>query len=161
WLQLVQEEGKEAKRQLGRDYADALQGEFVRGINATLEVAKNLRSIATGATRYDRDPALLTTGNGTINLETGELRHADPEDLITRATHIQYDPSATCPRWLQFLNEIFPGDPDLVEFIQRAIGYSLTGHTGEQCMFILYGNGANGKTTFLETVRRLLGTHAV
>lgn len=161
WLQLVQEEGKEAKRQLARDYADVLQGESVSGINATLEVAKNLRSFAIVATHYDHNPALLTTGNGTIDLRTAELRHADPEDLITRATRIQYDPSATCPRWLQFLGEIFPGDPDLVEFIQRAIGYSLTGHTGEQCMFILYGNGANGKTTFLEAVRRLLGTHAV
>ena len=87
-------------------------------------------------------------------------RQADPDDLITRASHIRYDPSTKCPRWLQFLGEIFPDDPGLTEFIQRATGYSLTGDTREQCMFILHGNGANGKSTFLETVRRLLGPHA-
>jgi putative DNA primase/helicase len=167
WLQTAvrlkwpQIEGKEAKLQWAEDSCSAEEGESVRGINATLEVAKNLRAIATVATDYDRNPTLLTVANGTIDLQTGELRRADQEDLITRATYIQYDPSATCPRWLQFLEEIFPGDPGLIEFIQRAVGYSLTGLTNEQCMFILHGNGANGKSTFLETIRRLLGPHAI
>jgi putative DNA primase/helicase len=160
WLKLVREEEKEAKRKAVVEYVDALEGESVRGIDATLEVAKNLRAIAAVATDFDRNPTLLTIGNGTINLRTGELRHADPDDLITRATYIRYDASAACPRWLQFLGEIFPGDSGLIEFIQRAVGYSLTGDAREQCMFILHGNGANGKSTFLETVRRLLGPHA-
>jgi putative DNA primase/helicase len=161
WLESVKEEGKEAKRKALGEFLEELEGESIRGINATLEVAKNLRAIATVATDYDRNPTLLTVANGTIDLRTGELRRADQEDLITRATYIQYDPSATCPRWLQFLEEIFPGDPGLIEFIQRAVGYSLTGLTNEQCMFILHGNGANGKSTFLEIIRRLLGQHAI
>jgi putative DNA primase/helicase len=160
WLKLLKAEEKEAKRKAVGGYTEALEGESVRGIGAILEVAKNLRAFATVATDYDRHPSLLTIGNGTINLRTGKLRHADPDDLITRATYIRYDASAACPRWLQFLGEIFPGDSSLIEFIQRAVGYSLTGDTREQCMFILHGNGANGKSTFLETVRRLLGPHA-
>jgi putative DNA primase/helicase len=161
WLESAKEEGKEAKRKAVDDFREALEGESVRGINATLEVAKHPRAIATVATDYDRDPFLLTVGNGTLDLQTGKLRQADPEDLITRARYVQYDPSATCPRWLQFLGEIFPGDSGLIEFIQRAVGYSLTGATQEQCMFILHGNGANGKSTFLETIRRLLGPHSI
>jgi putative DNA primase/helicase len=161
WLESAKEEGKEAKRKAIGEFMEELEGESVRGINATLEVAKSLRGIKTESKDYDRNPTLLTVGNGTINLQTGELRRADQEDLITRATYIQYDPSATCPRWLQFLDEIFPGDSGLIEFIQRAVGYSLTGVTNEQCMFILHGNGANGKSTFLETIRRLLGPHAI
>jgi putative DNA primase/helicase len=160
-LQWPEIEGKEAKLQWAEDSCSAEEGESVRGINATLEVAKNLRGIATVAADCDRDLFLLTVANGTLNLRTGELRHADPDDLITRATNIRYDPSAVCPRWLQFLNEIFPDDSGLVDFIQRAVGYSLTGLTNEQCMFILHGNGANGKSTFLETFRRLLGPHAI
>ena len=123
-------------------------------------MAKNFRNIATVATDYDRDLFLLTVGNGTLNLRSGELKPADPEDLITHGPPIEYDPSAKCARWHKFLDEIFAGDSDLIDFIQRAVGYSLTGDTREQCLFILHGNGANGKSTFLETVRRLLGSHA-
>jgi putative DNA primase/helicase len=142
------------------EHTDNLDSESVHGIRATLEVAKNLRGIATQATDFDRDPFLLTVRNGTLELRSGQLRPPCSEDLITRATRIMYDPEAQCPRWLQFLGEIFSMDVDLIDFIQRAVGYSLTGDTREQCLFILYGNGANGKSTFLEIVRMLLGPHA-
>ncbi len=161
WLASAQETEKEAKKKFLEDYLEALEGESVRGINATLEVAKNLRNIASVATDYDRDTFLLTVGNGTLDLRNGELRSAWPEDLITRATRIHYNSTAACPRWLQFLDEVFEADSALINFIQRSVGYSLTGDTREQCMFILHGNGANGKSTFLETVRRLVGPHAV
>ena len=67
---------------------------------------------------------------------------------------------AKCPRWLRFLDEIFDGDNQVIEFVWRAVGYTLTGSTQEQCLFILYGDGANGKSTFLEILIGLLGTHA-
>jgi putative DNA primase/helicase len=152
--------GKEAKKEISEDYGFANDSESVHGINAMLDVAKNLRSFATLATDYDRDRFLLTVLNGTLDLRTGTLRSAWPDDLITRPAHVWYDPNATSSRWLQFLDEIFAGDSELIEFVQRAVGYSLTGDTREQCFFILHGNGANGKTTFLETIRRLLGAHA-
>jgi putative DNA primase/helicase len=160
WLQWSAGIDKEDRSKIVEDSEEARAGESVRGINATLEVAKNFRNIATVATDYDRDLFLLTVGNGTLNLRSGEFKPTDPEDLITHGPPIEYDPSAKCARWHKFLDEIFAGDSDLIDFIQRAVGYSLTGDTREQCLFILHGNGANGKSTFLETVRRLLGSHA-
>lgn len=156
----AQAKDKDEQKKIIEDTESARAAESVRGITSTLEVAKNLRRIATVATDYDRDQFLLTVGNGTLDLRAGELRAAWPEDLITRATRIFYDSAATCPRWLQFLDEIFAGNSELIAFIQRAVGYSLTGDTREQCFFILYGNGANGKSTFLEIVRKLVGAHA-
>jgi putative DNA primase/helicase len=160
WLGWPAAADKEDRRKIVEDSEKAREGESVRGIKATLEVAKNLRKITTVEKDYDRDPFLLTVGNGTLNLRSGELKPADPVDLITHGPPIVYDPSAKCERWHQFLDEIFAGDSALIEFIQRAVGYSLTGDTQEQCLFILHGNGANGKSTFVETFRKLLGSHA-
>ena len=138
----------------------ALRSESVYGRKATLISAESVRSLATTTKKYDRNNFLLTVGNGTLDLRTGKLREARPEDLITRATDVLYDPSPTASRWAQFLNEVFGGDSEIIEYVQRAVGYSLTGDTREQCFFLLCGSGANGKTTFLETIVRLLGTHA-
>ena len=119
-----------------------------------------MKFLATTTPNYDRDPFLLTVGNGTLNLRTGVLREALPEDLITRATDVPYDASATAPRWTKFLSEVFGDDSEMLGYVQRAVGYSLCGNTREQCFFLLCGNGANGKTTFLETIVKLLGSHA-
>lgn len=138
----------------------ALRSESVYGRRATLISAQSIRSLATTTLDYDRDPFLLTVGNGTLDLRTGKLREARREDLITRATDVPYIPSAKAPRWSRFLNEAFGDDPEMLPYVRRAVGYSLCGDTGEQCFFMLYGSGANGKTTFLETIVKLLGTHA-
>jgi len=138
----------------------ALRSESVYGRRATLTSAQSIRSLATRTTDYDRDPFLLTVGNGTLDLTTGELRDARPADLITRATDVPYDPAATAPRWTEFLDQVSGGDSEMIGYLQRAVGYSLTGDTCEQCFFLLCGSGANGKTTFLETIVKLLGTHA-
>jgi len=139
----------------------AFDSESVQRVKATLESAKSIGSLATTTGEYDGDPFLLTVGDGTLELRVGKLCPARPEDLITRATDIPYNPDASCPRWLDFLAEVFAGDMELISFIWRAVGYTLTGDTREQCLFILYGTGANGKTTFLQTVRKILGTHAL
>ena len=67
---------------------------------------------------------------------------------------------ANCPDWIEFLDQIFEGDCELISFLQRAVGYSLTGHVSEQCLFILVGTGANGKSTFLKVLQCLLGDYA-
>jgi putative DNA primase/helicase len=127
---------------------------------AMLRSAQTIHSLTTTAEQYDRDPFLLTVANGTVDLRTGELRSSRPEDLITRATSVSYTGEAHAPRWIQFLDEVFAGDAELISFIQRAIGYTLTGDTSEQCFFVLLGGGANGKSTFVETLCKVLGSHA-
>ena len=138
----------------------ALDSESVRGRRSTLISAQSIKSLSTNTEDYDRDPFLLTVGNGTLDLRTGKLREARPEDLITRATEVQYNRNSAAPRWAEFLNEVFGGDSETISYIQRAVGYSLTGSTREQCFFLLCGPGANGKTTFLETIVKLMGTHS-
>jgi putative DNA primase/helicase len=138
----------------------ALATESVHRRRTMLISARSVKSLATRTSDYDQDAFLLTVGNGTVDLRTGILREARREDLITRATDVIYDPSATAPRWGQFLNEVFGGESEIIGYVQRAVGYSLTGNTREQCFFLLCGSGANGKTTFLETIVKLLGTHA-
>lgn len=120
-----------------------------------LDLARN--QVAVRISELDRDPWLLNCANGTLDLHTGEIRPHDPQDLITKIINADYDPDAACPIWDAFLFRIMAGNDELIRFLQRAVGYSLTGETVEQCLFILYGHGANGKSTFLETMVRLLG----
>src|SRR5207245_4516006 len=146
---------------LRKEHVDwALHTESTYSRRAMLTSAQSIEQLATTASDYDRDPFLLTVGNGTMDLSTGGLRDFRPGDLITRATDVIYSESAECPRWLRFLDEIFAGDRQLMNFVWRAIGYSLTGDTREQCLFILHGGAATGKSTFLETLLTLIGTHA-
>lgn len=138
----------------------ALHSESSYGRKAMLASAESITALATTAADYDRDRFLLAVGNGTLNLGSGELRESRPEDLITRATSVPYLPNAECLRWTRFLNEIFLNDAEVISFVQRAVGYSLTGDVREHCLFLLWGGGANGKSTFLEIVLELLGTLA-
>jgi len=79
---------------------------------------------------------------------------------MTKVSPVIYDPEAQCPVWKKFLKEIFGKNRDLINFVQRALGWALTGDTSSQAMFILYGNGANGKSTFINTVMKLMGNYA-
>jgi len=103
---------------------------------------------------------LFNAANVTINLETGAVRGQRHEDLLTKISPVRYEPGATCPKWLAFLDRIFASDHSLSDFIQRAVGYSLTGLTVEQVFFIMYGTGANGKTVFLSILTALFGEYA-
>lgn len=139
----------------------AMRSESRSAITAMLALAESDPSIAMRHQELDLDPWLLCVRNGTIDLRTGELRAHRREDGITKQTPITYSPHAHCPGWLDFLGRVFDGNEELIEFIRRAVGYSLTGNTSEQCLFFLYGHGANGKSTFLEVVGALLGEYAV
>jgi putative DNA primase/helicase len=108
----------------------------------------------------DGDPMLLNCANGTLDLRSGELRPHRRGDFITRCIPLAYDPSAMAPKWFEFLERIFGGKKTLIEFVQRAAGYSLTAQTGEQCIFILHGGGANGKSVLLGALQGLLGSYA-
>lgn len=105
----------------------------------------------------DRDPWLFNVQNGTLDLRTGELRAHDPADMLTRLAPVPYDPRAQAPTWRAFLDRIFAGDRDLIAFVQRLAGYALTGSNREQVLTILHGNGANGKTTFVNALTHVMG----
>lgn len=110
--------------------------------------------------RLDAQSRLLTCANGTLDLRTGDLRAHRRVDLLTKMTPVAFDPRAECPRWLAFLNTIMGGNTELVSFLQRAVGYSLTGEVSEQVLFFLYGSGSNGKSTFTRIIQEVLGEHA-
>jgi putative DNA primase/helicase len=110
---------------------------------------------------FDQDPMVLNCLNGTLDLRTFELKPHNPDDRITRVAPLEYDPDATCPRWEQFILEIMDGDEDQAAYIQRILGYSLTGLTKEQVWFFLWGKGSNGKSVFINAVSEVLGDYAV
>ncbi len=109
---------------------------------------------------FDRDKFLFNCHNGTINLLTGEFRPHDPKDMLTKMTEVDYVPDAVCERWLTFMDEVMEGDKERIKYLQKAIGYAMSGDTRLECMFILYGaTSRNGKGTTMETVLRILGEY--
>lgn len=138
----------------------ALKSESQYRLRAALELAKTTLPVSDAGDGWDSNPFLLGLRNGVLDLRTGQLRPAQPEDRITIHTPIPFAPKAHCPRFEQFLSEVFLGDSELVGFVQRAVGYCLTGNVSEQCLFLCYGEGANGKSTFLETIRYVFGGYA-
>lgn len=108
----------------------------------------------------DTDPWLLNVGNGTLDLHAGRLREHRRADRITKLAPVPFDPEATAPLFMEFLERVQP-DPEIQSFLQRAVGYSLTGDTREEVVFINHGGGANGKTTLVETLRSLLGDYSI
>ncbi len=108
----------------------------------------------------DRHKLLLNTPSGVIDLKTGKTYPHSGELYFTKLTGAEYSVTNDCPRWSSFLDEIFGGDKDLIRYVQKAVGYSLTGSTAEQCAFFLFGNGRNGKSTFLEVIRSVFGDYS-
>ena len=130
-------------------------------IRAMLTLAATEPELVVSADDLDTATYLLACPNGTVDLRTGNLRAPSAADLITRGTTVRYEPAAECPRWERTLGEVFDGDDDLIAFFQRWAGYSLTGDTGEHVIAVLHGAGCNGKTTIVETIKRLAGDLAV
>ncbi len=135
-----------------------------RGLKALLELAKSQPSIAVTADQFDDAEAtagLLNCRNGVLDLDPTRLLPHAPEYLFTKVLAFDFEPAAPCERWLRFIAEIAGGDADLVAFLQRAVGMTLYGQPRERVLLVLHGEGANGKSTFLETLLELLGEYAV
>ena len=109
--------------------------------------------------KWDNKEYLFAVENGVIDLKTGELKSGKPEDLITLQSPIIYDKEAECPLWEKFMFEAFDEDLDVIHYIQKALGYSLTGSNKEQIIFIGYGTGSNGKSTMLRILLKILGDY--
>jgi putative DNA primase/helicase len=130
-------------------------------LRAMLALAQSEPGIPVTPEQLDTDPWLLACENGTLELRTRTLRLHRREDLITKCIPVPYDPAASCPTFTRFMDRIFAGNGRLIAFVQRAIGYSLTGDTTEQALFIFWGTGSNGKTTLLNTAVTMLGGYAL
>jgi putative DNA primase/helicase len=126
-------------------------------ISNMLELAKP--SLTAEDSSFDRDPWLLNVEDGTVDLRTGVRYRHDPRDLLTKVTRSGYSRKAECPQFLGFLRTIFRGDEDKIEFVQRVLGYGLTGHANEQVFFVLIGSGRNGKSTLLNLFRDIVGDY--
>jgi len=130
-------------------------------LRAMVTLARSEPGIPVTPDDLDRDPWLFNVRNGTLNLRTGNLRPHRREDLITKIAPVAFDPTATCPRWDKFLSQIFACDEKLIAFLKKAVGYSLTGTARERVILFLYGIGANGKTTLIETLRGVFGDYGM
>ena len=137
----------------------AKRSEAESRIKAMISLAESEPGIPVRPDELDRDPWLLNVQNGTLDLRTGELLQHNPDDLITKLAPVVFDPDAKAPIWDAFLERILP-DVKVRTFLQRLIGYSMTGLTIEQIIAFLIGNGANGKSTLIEILLTLLGDYA-
>jgi putative DNA primase/helicase len=130
----------------------------LHGVNAVLRLS---HAYCYGSlSEFDRDPDLLNCLNGVLDLRTGEVRRHNPDYRMSRLVNVAYDPKAKAPLWEAFLKRVMDGDGEMIDYLQRAAGYSLTGHIGEQVLFFCHGSGANGKSIFIEILRALLSEYA-
>ncbi|WP_424138714.1 phage/plasmid primase, P4 family [Roseomonas chloroacetimidivorans] len=109
---------------------------------------------------WDRDPYLLATPGGVVDLRTGRMRTAQPADMMTRITAVAPSRATPPDLWLRFLDETTGRDDELIDFLKRWCGYCLTGDTNEHALLFGHGPGGNGKSVFLNTVARILGDYA-
>ncbi|MEV7844103.1 phage/plasmid primase, P4 family [Streptomyces cyaneofuscatus] len=121
-------------------------------IDALMTELRSVPTVRVEAVDFDNRPDLLAFRNGVVDLRTGRLRPHDMRDMLTYGLDLDYRPDAGCPRWESFLREIFPGMPDMPAYIQRLIGYGITGHVTEQAFAIMWGKGANGKSVLVDTL---------
>lgn len=137
----------------------AVKSHNLNRLEAMLRLGSTEEGMSAALSDFDSDPWLLGVRNGVVDLRTGELLEARPEMRISKQCNAAYDKFAKCPLWLKFLHEVFQGDADTIETVQRALGYTLTGSNTEERLFICYGFGSNGKSIFSNTVRTILGSY--
>jgi putative DNA primase/helicase len=140
-----------------RIYKHAMASQSESRLNSMISIARSYRGIS--PEDLDTDPMLFNVNNGTIDLRTGSLRPHNSEDLITKMAPVDFDPSARAPRFMRFLKQTLVED-ELIAFMRRFLGYSLTGLTEERVLAVLYGVGKNGKSTLVELFQDLMGDYS-
>jgi putative DNA primase/helicase len=142
------------------DYKEAKKIASFKTVASVENMAKSDRQLTATIDQWDADPWLLNTPGGVVDLRTGKMREARGEDYMSKMTSVA--PSdGDCPMWKSVLNTSFNGDEDMIAYIQRLLGYCLTGVTREHAMFFLYGQGRNGKGVIVTTTSRIMGDYAV
>ena len=179
WYRFVGHVWVKEKTLLARHYARAVSTELskrdpkakhlkkVAVWDAVERGARTVRVFAVTSEVWDRNPYLLGTPGGVVDLRTGKLRPGRPNDHISKATAAMpvplatFDPERHCPRWMAFLNEALGGDAEAIRFLQQWFGYCLTGDTSEDALLFIYGPGGSGKTTILNIMAELMGAYAI
>lgn len=138
----------------------AKQSEAAYRMDAALKLAKSDEAVAILPKSFDADDWLLNCENGTINLKTGELNPHNPDDTISRICPVYYDREATFGMWDKFLSNALDENEEMLMWLAKAIGYSVTGDVSEEKMFFIHGNTATGKSTFTEAIKVVLGDYA-
>lgn len=143
---------------------DALKShiKYTRGFNGKSNMIKDVQHhVAVKPEEFDQHGLLFNTQNGYIDLANGHLMEHQKSKYFTRISFADYDADAKCPLWEKFLSETFQGNQELIDYLQRAIGYSLSADVSEQQMFILLGNGQNGKSVLLNVINEVFGSYAM
>lgn len=140
----------------------ALQAESKSGLERLVSLARHIKPLADAGDGWDADPWLVGAPNGILDMRRGALLDDPRPDLrITMSVGVPFLPEAACPRFEQFLTEIFHGDAELIGFVQRFFGYALTGITTEQVLLLCHGTGANGKSTLINILSHVFGDYAL
>jgi P4 family phage/plasmid primase-like protien len=166
-----------ARETVKRMYAEAAQLEDIKArkalatwamhsesrgkLEAMIALAQAELPIPMTHEQLDADPWAFNCANGTLDLRTGRLRPHRPDELFMKQSPVPYDPQAPCPRWERFLDEIMAGNRDLIDYLRRAIGSSLTADVSDQVLFFLYGGGANGKSKLLEAILSIMADYGM
>ena len=129
------------------------------GKEAMLRESQHLGTLPVTNADFDTQPYLFNTQSGVVNLHDGTVKPHDKELMLSRYTDVIID-RAKPALWLKFLDEIFRGNRNLIEYVQRVLGYAMTAYTKEQSMFIFLGDGANGKSLLLETFTKIMGSYS-
>ncbi len=130
-------------------------------LKSMTNLARSFEDVSVKSSQFDSEDYLLNCLNGMMDLKSGKLVSHSSDMLVSKMCGTHYDQDAVCPEWLKFLDTIFHGNSELIRFVQKAIGYTLTGDVSYQAFFILHGAGANGKSTFVDTIYKMLGSYAV
>ncbi len=157
FLEAENEEDEDMQKRL---YSHAFSSENLKRLRSMVDVATTEKGTTISQSTLDSDKYLLGVKNGTIDLKTGSLISSTKSQMITKQTNVAFDVDANCPVWKNALSQMMDGDQDVVEYLQRAVGYSLTGDTREHLLFFLHGFGENGKSVFINIIQKLLNDYA-
>jgi putative DNA primase/helicase len=148
----------ERRKGLGKVYAWAMTSENGNHFDEAVKRARSEKLVGMKKDQFDQHPMLFNCVNCTVDLTTGETRKHDPKDYLTQVSPTEWVPGAPCPRWIQFLGEVFRGDEKTISYVQKLSGYFLTGDVREQILPICWGEGSNGKSLLLNLLKHVMGT---
>ena len=135
----------------------AMKSQSVARIDAMLKLAKSELPFPISHEQLETSPWLFNCQNGTLDLHTGKLQPHNPDDLLLSVSPVEFDSDADCPTWMAFLETIMGGDKEMIRYLMRLVGYSMTGVIREHILPIMYGTGANGKSTFVNAIMSVMG----